>query len=70
MTNETYLGDGLFASFADWQIRLRAPREESVLRAFLKFLRYIWLHVGSYNSACNDCARDIRTLKDKSDVSA
>ena len=24
---ETYLGDGLYASFDGWQFRLRAPRE-------------------------------------------
>ena len=26
--NETYLGDGLYASFDGFMIRLRAPREE------------------------------------------
>jgi len=26
-TEETYLGDGLYASFDGWQIRLRAPGE-------------------------------------------
>jgi hypothetical protein len=26
MDTETYLGDGLYASFDGWQIRLRAPR--------------------------------------------
>jgi len=26
-TNETYLGDGLYASFDGWQVCLRAPRE-------------------------------------------
>ena len=25
---ETYLGDGLYASFDGWQVRLRAPRLE------------------------------------------
>jgi hypothetical protein len=44
---ETYLGDGLFASFDGWQVRLRAPRdsgdhevflEQSTLQAFLEFL--------------------------------
>ena len=25
---ERYLGDGLYASFDGWQIKLRAPREE------------------------------------------
>jgi hypothetical protein len=28
MDKETYLGDGLYASFDGWQVRLRAPREE------------------------------------------
>ena len=27
MKNETYLGDGLYASFDGWHIFLRAPRE-------------------------------------------
>jgi hypothetical protein len=44
---ETYLGDGLYASFDGWQVRLRAPREggdhevfleQSALQAFLQFL--------------------------------
>jgi hypothetical protein len=25
--HETYLGDGLFASWDGWQVKLRAPRE-------------------------------------------
>jgi hypothetical protein len=28
MDKEIYLGDGLYASYDGWQIRLRAPREE------------------------------------------
>ena len=46
--NETYLGDGLFASWDGWQIRLRAPREGGdhevfledglTLQAFLEFI--------------------------------
>jgi len=44
---ETYLGDGLYASFDGWQVRLRAPREtgdhvvyleETTLEAFYRFL--------------------------------
>jgi hypothetical protein len=44
---ETYLGDGLYASFDGYQVRLRAPRdgvdhevflESSTLKAFLQFL--------------------------------
>jgi len=29
MSHETYIGDGLYASFDGYQIRLRAPREGS-----------------------------------------
>ena len=46
--HETYLGDGLYASFDGWQIRLRAPRDGGdhevfledglTLQEFLKFL--------------------------------
>ena len=45
--HETYLGDGLYASFDGWQITLRAPRESgdhyvclepSVYRALLEFV--------------------------------
>jgi hypothetical protein len=47
MSEETYLGDGLFASFDGWQIMLRAPREHGdhvvyleppVLDAFERFV--------------------------------
>jgi hypothetical protein len=46
--NETYLGDGLYASFDGYQVWLRAPREHddheialepSVLDAFDKYIR-------------------------------
>ena len=47
--HETYLGDGLFASWDGWQVKLRAPREGGdhvvfledglTLEAFLEFLR-------------------------------
>jgi hypothetical protein len=45
---EEYLGDGLYASFDGWQIRLRAPREngdhvvfleDGTLAAFLEYLK-------------------------------
>ena len=38
MNNETYLGDGLYASICEWddmQIKLRAPREESDHEVYL-----------------------------------
>jgi hypothetical protein len=47
MTKETYLGDGLYASFDGWQIQLRAPRDDGdhviyldpdVLRAFQHYI--------------------------------
>jgi len=45
--SETYLGDGLYASFDGWMITLRAPREEGdhwvglepeVFAALVKFI--------------------------------
>lgn len=53
---ETYLGDGLYASFDGWSIKLRAPREggdhfvglePDVYRAMLEWIaRYpaLWEH--------------------------
>ena len=47
ITRERYLGDGLYASFDGWMIRLRAPRiegdhwvalEPPVLEAFERFV--------------------------------
>jgi hypothetical protein len=45
--SETYLGDGLYASWDGWQVKLRAPRENgdhvvylepSTLAGFLEFV--------------------------------
>ena len=33
---ETYLGDGLFASWDGWQVKLRAPRENGDHEVFLE----------------------------------
>ena len=33
---ETYLGDGLYASFDGWQVKLRAPRENGDHVVFLE----------------------------------
>lgn len=47
MTDETYLGDGLYASFDGYQICLRAPREAGDHVVFLEmpvldaFERYV-----------------------------
>lgn len=47
---ETYLGDGLYASFDGYQFRLRAPREDGdhfvyleprTLDAFKKYIKHI-----------------------------
>jgi hypothetical protein len=34
--NEVYLGDGLFASWDGWQVKLRAPREGGDHEVFLE----------------------------------
>lgn len=45
--NETYLGDGLYASFDGYQVGLRAPREHGDHEVFMDplvlaaFLRYV-----------------------------
>jgi hypothetical protein len=48
MDNETYLGDGLYASHDGWQFKLRAPNhdgdhvvylEPSVVAAFLDYVK-------------------------------
>ena len=36
MNDEHYLGDGLYASFDGWQIKLRAPRHEGDHEVFLE----------------------------------
>jgi hypothetical protein len=49
-TPEHYLGDGLYASFDGYQVKLRAPRggedhvvflEPGVLKAFLDFIKRV-----------------------------
>ncbi len=51
MMMETYLGDGLYASFDGWQIILRAPREDgdhyvalepSVFEALLHYRKTVY----------------------------
>ena len=51
MAQETYLGDGLYASFDGWQIKLRAPRldgehvvylEPELYRALTQFATSCW----------------------------
>lgn len=50
MIEETYLGDGLYASFDGYMIRLRAPREEGdhwvglepeVLKEFEQYIVFV-----------------------------
>jgi hypothetical protein len=55
--HETYLGDGLYASWDGWQVKLRAPREGGdhvvfledglTLQAFLEFLDAIPIKRGN-----------------------
>ncbi len=53
--NETYLGDGLFASWDGWQVRLRAPREGwrtgLTLQAFFEFLETLPIKIGASNGS-------------------
>lgn len=44
MPKETYLGDGLYASFDGWQICLRAPREDGDHVVYLD--QQIWKALG------------------------
>jgi len=52
MSDETYIGDGLYASFDGYQIRLRAPREggDHVVylddATFCSFMDYVQEAVG------------------------
>ena len=58
---EVYLGDGLYASFDGWQIRLRAPRENGdhevfledrlTLQAFFEFLDTLPIKIGASNGS-------------------
>lgn len=50
MRNETYLGDGLYASHDGWQFKLRAPQhdgehavylEPAVLAAFQRYVKQV-----------------------------
>lgn len=50
MAREIYLGDGLFASFDGWQVKLRAPRpggddvcylDPGTLASFLEYIKRV-----------------------------
>lgn len=49
MSEETYLGDGLYASFDGYQIKLRAPREEGDHAVYLDL--YVWDALNKYATA-------------------
>jgi len=58
--DETYLGDGLYASFDGWQFCLRAPRENGnhfvhlephVLATFIAYVRATTASAESANSS-------------------
>lgn len=44
--DETYLGDGLYASFDGWQIQIRAPRENG--NHFIYLEPYTWQSLKAY----------------------
>ena len=57
---ETYLGDGLFASFDGYQVKLRAPRDAcdhevyldaATLQAFMQFLDALPIKIGASNGS-------------------
>ena len=58
MPTESYIGDGLFASFDGYQIKLRAPREngdhEVYLepQAFAELVRFAYETSGAFAAAC------------------
>lgn len=63
LKNETYLGDGLYASFDGWQITLRAPRENgdhyvalepSVYAALTNFVALLSREPGAHEIASAD----------------
>jgi hypothetical protein len=49
MIPEIYLGDGLYASFDGWQIRLRAPRRNGDV-IFLE--PYAWVSLLTFAGKC------------------
>lgn len=50
MNRETYLGDGVYASFDGWQICLRAPRENGDHVVYLE--PQLWVALSGYAGKC------------------
>ena len=50
-TGETYIGDGLYASFDGWQIRLRVPRGLTDAVIFLE--PGVWSSLAEYVGGLN-----------------
>ena len=50
MNKETYLGDGVYASFDGWQICLRAPRENGDHVVFLE--PQLWACLSDFAVRC------------------
>jgi hypothetical protein len=53
--DETYLGDGVYASFDGWQICLRAPREDDDHVVFIN--PSIWSSLTVFAAECWPTAR-------------
>lgn len=49
---EIYLGDGLYASFDGWQIRLRAPQLDGDYNVFLE--PAVWANLVQYVTSLGD----------------
>ena len=58
MTDETYLGYGLYASFDGYQFKLRAPRLEGDHEVYLE--PYVLLQFMKYVKACGKETGDER----------
>jgi hypothetical protein len=55
LDDETYLGDGVYASFDGWQICLRAPRENGDHVVFLE--PSLWSNLTLFAAECWPTAR-------------
>lgn len=54
---ETYLGDGVYASFDGWQICLRAPRESGDHVVYLE--PQLWALLTAYATKCWPSASEV-----------
>jgi hypothetical protein len=67
--HEVYLGDGLYASFDGWQVRLRAPRENGDHEVFLDAATLQAVHAVSRRAAEDEGRSRRRGVKKDSAIS-